>query len=236
MTPTFHVAAGEFNRALKDIAAESSRTFPEVVNGQGLALATRALKLTRKANANKIAVTLGQVASQAFGKKGQKLSRRRPKRVFAEDRRSLGYRIAVKRLLESGKSFTDKDVVDYMRKLVGARIRSAAFIASGWIYAIRTLSKLVGYKNAGVVKYSASETARMKGWAKGYAKPATRVWSGIVECEIANTALIHRDGGTSPKQVAEAGLALAFVDSVKDMRRHLQEKMGSIFAKFYKGI
>ncbi len=232
MTPTFSVAAGEFNKVLREIGAQSSRTFPEVVNGQGLALAVRALKFTKKTSAGKIAVDMGQASTRVMSKGKNSKRLKHGVREFSRERQTLAYRIVVKRMLDSGKSFTDEDVVNAVKKMTAARIRAAAFIASGWIYAIRTLSKTVGYANAKVARYGKADAARMKGMAKGYAKPATRVWSGVVECEIANTALLH-DGGPSPKAIAEQGLALAFVDSIKDMRRHMQEKVGSIFAKFY---
>jgi len=231
MRATVSTNEREFGQLLREAAAASERTYPQVVNGQGLALSVRALRNTEKAEAGKISQELGQTASQTtVSRKG----RVRFKFGFASND-TLAHRIVIARLREEGRSIPSQAEIDRMAKrMVGARRRASAFIRSGWIYAIRKLSKMVGYKDARGQRAGAGEAARMTGEAKGYARPATRVLNGIVECEIANTALIQEDGASrSPKPVAERGLERAFAESVRDMKRHLEEKLGSVFARFH---
>lgn len=231
MIPTISTNEREFGAVLREVLATSERTYPQVVNGQGLALSVRSLRNTEQAGAGKIAQELGQTASTT---KVTKRGRVKFGWAFAS-KDTLAHRIVISRLKKAGKAIPSAAEIDRMaKKMVAARRRASSFIRSGWIYAIRTLSRAVGYRDARGQRHRAGEAARMTGAAKGYAKPAQRVLSGIVECEIANTALIQEDGASrSPRPVAERGLNRAFEESVRDMRRHLSEKLGSVFAKFY---
>lgn len=229
MIPTLRTNEAEFARVLQQVAAESSRTFPEVVNGQGFALSVRALRNTEKADINQVAIELGQIATRRSVSKKGRVSFRR---VYSESRDTLAHRIVFARLKKAGKVIPGAAEMDKMAKrLRGARLKAIAFIRSGWIYPIRQLSRVVGYRDARGQRPRAREGARMTGVAKGYAKPAQRAFTGVVVCEIANTALLH-DGGRSPMPVAEKGLARAFAESVTDMRRHLEEKMSGVFRRF----
>lgn len=210
------------------VAKESSRTYPEVCNGQSLALATRALRGTQKADANRIAYELGQIATRKSVSKTGRVSFRR---VYDQSQDTLAHRIVISRLKKSGQPIPDASEIDRMAKRMrGARLRAVAFIRSGWIEAIRILSRLVGYKDARGQRPRASEGARMTGQAKGFARPAQRAFSSVVSCEIGNTALLQDE--RSPMPVAMAGLQAGFAESVKDMRTHLEEKLSGVFKKY----
>jgi hypothetical protein len=228
MRLTTSVNNAEFNRALQAAAKESSRTYPQVVNGQSLALASRALRATMKADANKIAYQLGQVATQ---KKVSKKGRVSFKRIYADTNNTLAHKIVVARLRQRGQPIPDAAEVDRMAKRMrGARLRAVAFIRSGWVYAIRTLATQVGYRDARGGRPRAGEAARMTGTQKGYAKPAPKTSGDVAACEIANTALLQDE--RSPMPVALAGLNSAFAESVRDMRNHLREKLSGVFRKY----
>lgn len=210
------------------VADESSRTYPQVVNGQSLALATRALRNTIKADANKIAAELGQVATQ---KKVSKTGRVSFKRIYEDSNDTLAHRIVIARLLEKGGPIPDAREIDRMAKRMrGARLRAVSFIRSGWIYAIRTLATKVGYRDARGTRARAGEGTRMSGQAKGYAKPAPANSGSVATCEIANTALLQDK--RSPMPVAMAGLNAAFAESVRDMKQHLTDKLNGVFKKY----
>lgn len=210
------------------VAASSRRTYPEIVNGQGLALASRALRSTEKASANDIATALGQIATERrISKKGKVTL----KRIYRTDLSSLAHILVNwKRSKKGQEKIWGTELDRAARRLIGARLRAVAFIRSGWIFAIRALSGIVGYADRRD-KLSRGESARMTGQPKGYAKPARRALSDFVTCEIANTALLSHDG-RNPYPVAEKGLAKAVQETILDMRRHMEEKLGKVFKQY----
>lgn len=227
--PTVSINQAEFNRQLTEVAQHSSRTYPQVVNAQAFAFATRAVRATEKANIAQIAVELGQIATQIFSKKGKRL--KTPRKVYRTDLSSLAHILVNWRRKKAGENMLWGDELDAKAKrMIGARLRAVAFIKSGWIYAIRTLSAAVGYGDRRD-KLSRGETAKMSGQPKGYARPARTAISSVVTCEIANTALISHDG-RNPLPVAERGTQKAMAETIADMRRHLEEKLGKVFKQY----
>lgn len=225
ITATTNVA--EFNRVLNMVAEASSRTYPEVCNGQGMALSSRSLRATKRTDPGKIATQLGQVATAIRINKRGKLVKTR---VYDKERSTLAYRIVAKRFQESGQPFTEAELDSAVKRFRAARIRSAGFIRAGWIAAIKTLSRVVGYKDARGQRVSAGEAARITGQPKGFAYPAIRKFNDLVTCTVANTALI--EDGTNPMPVAEAGLNYAFGESDRDMLQHLYDKMQPVLKKY----
>lgn len=214
----------EFNAALKRVAEKSSRTFAQSCNAKGLHLASAAIRLTEKADVNKIAYELGQVATRALSRSGAKL--KRPKRIFGDiDSNSLAYRIVASRMREKGESFTEDEIIKKAVQMRSARLRSVAFIRSGWIYAVRGLAKHVGYADQ---KHSKSDVARMRGLPKGFVVPARDSSTMVSQCTIGNSALIHHRGA-GPMGVAERGLRLAMAEVISDMLTHLAKKLNPIF-------
>lgn len=229
MTPTVIINLPEFNRLLQQCAENSSRTYPEVANGQSLAFASRAIRATEKASANEIAVELGQIATQRrVSKKTGRVSFRR---IFRTDTSSLAHIIVNWRRRKQGQNAIWGDELDEKAKrLIGARLRAVAFIKSGWIYAIRTLSRAVGYGDRRD-RIGRGETARMSGQPKGFARPARTAISSLVVCEIGNTALISHDG-RNPLPVAERGAQRAMQETIADMRRHMEQKLGRVLKRY----
>lgn len=226
--PTVTTNWPEFNRQLTEVAQHSSRTYPQVVNGQALAFASRAIRATEKANVEQIAVELGQIATQRRVSKKGKVSYRR---IFRTDLSSLAHILVNWRRKKAGENMLWGDELDAKAKrLIGGRLRAVAFIKSGWIYAIRTLSAAVGYGDRRD-KLARGETAKMSGQPKGYARPAKTAISSVVTCEIANTALISHDG-RNPLPVAERGTQKAMAETIADMRRHLEEKLGKVLKQY----
>ena len=226
---TLDLDTKEFDRALQLAVTYSDRTYPQVANGQGLALAKRAMTHTEKASADKIALFLGQIATQKKVSKKGKVSF---KRIFQKED-SVAHRIVNALLRKQGKPMVWGDELNARaRRMIGGRLKSAAFIKSGWIYVIRGLSRLVGYGDDREKGNPAG--ARMTGQAKGYVKPATSTLSGVVTCEIANTALIEHDG-RNPMPVAQAGLQAGMDESARDILKHLEEKLGPKFKELSGG-
>jgi len=231
--PTIQFNNAEFTALLRQVAnAASTRTFPESCNAKGLHLASAAIRHTEKADINRVAYEMGQVATRYVSKSAMNPKRlKRPKRIFADmDKNSLAYRIIVSRMRERGESFTEQEIVQKAVRMRGARLRAIGFIKSGWIYAVRELSKVVGYTGNQFIKYSKSDTARMTGLPKGFVRPAKPRLNGIVECVIGNSALLNNTG--NPMPVAQRGLDKAFQEVVADMKQHLENRMWKLFRSY----
>ena len=225
----------EFNAALQAVARDSSRDLPLVINSQGFHLARRALKLTKRADPDKLAVQLGQVATNygyTRGKKNVKLYRRKkPIRVFDDSTHdTLAHRLVNARRIKEGlRGIWGSELDARAKKLRTARLRSINFIRSGWIPALR---KFFRYIAKGSRAYDRS--VRQIGKPKGYGSPAPRKTMTPV-AEIANSAILPQSRFSAKKgnpfPIAKIGLDLAIRESVLDMQRHLVERFQRNFDK-----
>lgn len=221
MSASLHIAGEEFHRAAEQCIKHSERTYHQFINGQSLAVASRAIKETERANAQQIAAQLAKNVS-VKSRTSAKTGKVRNSLKYSVDQNTLAARIINARLIARGeKPIWGKELSKAARRMVGARIKAVNFIRSGWIYAVKTLSAAVGY-SAGP-----RDGARMTGVAKGYAKPARPAVNSVVSAEIANTALL-RDKRT-PLPVAERGLSAALSFVAKDMLAHLAKKLDPVF-------
>jgi len=233
--PTVTLDTTQFNTVLKEIVKQSSRTAVDVINGRLFAVVIKAIKFTKKADPDKIAQVLGQVGTQLkYTKKRDRLLRGRRSKgraVLRED--SFAARIVNARR-------RDYAGADYMlhgnaleaaaQKLIAARRRSVAFIASGWTWAVRQLIPFVKFKSGVIFNTKGIVTA---GRPKGSALPAKGASATALRQIVAsatNTALIggggrfQAKGPHNPMPIAEAGLVKALADEKFEMERHLREK------------
>jgi hypothetical protein len=224
----------EFNRVLERVYAESSRTFPEFLNGQGLKLATTAIQQTEKADTNKIAWSLGQTDRRYVNKRTGK-ALKMPKRVFGSSAASLNlYRIVNWRRVRANKKPLGGTAMSKpARALRAASLKSTGFISSGWVTAVRGLSRIAGYADRKSVTMP-----RATGDPKGYVTPATRAIDAVVSCVIGNTALLGETAARTgsrkgaPMRKAERGLSVARDLTAKDMLAHLARKLQPVLNKF----
>src|SRR3954464_12123438 len=73
----------QFNSVLELCSEETSKTFPEFVNGRALAVAFAAIRNTVKADVNKITHFLGQIATKFS--RSKKTGKLRTTRVYQAD-------------------------------------------------------------------------------------------------------------------------------------------------------
>ena len=221
MQPTFTVDSREFQRVAEALITTSSRTYPRFVNGQLYRVATLAVKLTDKANRTKIDREMGTLrsviktrSSKSGGKNGWV---RITKREIKDD--SFASRILIARHAATGKWFAKgRTIKEKAATLIAAKIRSVAFIKSGWIPSIQTLTPLVYSRGA------ALGGAKQVGAPKGYAVPARFTMSGPITGTIANTALLHQSKFNAwhgklgnPIPIAQKGLQTAMNVATRDM-------------------
>jgi hypothetical protein len=244
MTPRVSMTmnAPDFNKVLAKVNEHSERTYDAFINGQGLRVASFAVRETEKANAAKLKASLwslyGGKESAGEGKKIYKnqygsFSRRASRWSKAGGAKPMVYLLVnAARRARGEKRLAGAEMSRAAKKLVGARVRAVAFIKSGWVWSIRTLSAAVGYSAR------AGGAASVSGKPKGYAKPARRAINSTVTCEIGNTALIAESAARtgsrkgSPMTIAERGLARARDLTAKDMIAHLAKKLQPVLNKF----
>jgi len=223
----------DFNNAMKSAVRESSRSQGEVVNGQALALSIRAIRATKKADANAIRNELGQTGTKL--RRDRKTGKLKAGAKIYASKNTLAHFLVMARLWAVNAPIPDSATIDKMAKaLRAARIRSAGFIRSGWIAPINYFFKVVkGPDRRERVTY---------GGAKQYGKPkggGIRSNLGFTSnsywAEVWNSALTPKKRPPSldgnPYKIAEAGWRIAVRETTADMVEHLRKKMEKIAKK-----
>lgn len=202
-TVTFKVNDKEFQRTLKEYARVcKSRTIPEIVNTKAFFIARRAVVETEKADAGKI---------RAFFNKGTQAI--------------VGKIINFRRGQRGEKGLYGDEMKEAQAMMKAARLRSVAFIKSGWLPAIKTLSKLVPSKRGAARSEEGDRTGRAKivGQEKGKAKPATGGW--LAKAIITNMADARHDTRNALLVKGGAGLQKAIDYEEKKTREYIEEKL-----------
>lgn len=224
--------------AAQDLKETSSRSCADFINGQALKVAVEAIKQTKRSNAARIAQVLGEIGREVSfgtvsrGKNKGKTRTKRGNRIVAEG--SLAERILGARFEQTGQWGVKGDtMVERARNLIASSVRSAAFIASGWIPAFRVLRSIVYDKPSGT---TSSQGAKQYGKAKGSAKPARFSFAQKIECIIQNTALLTigkpPSKGGDPMPVAKAGLQAALDTAARDMIETLAKRLKRDLKRF----
>lgn len=163
----------------------TSRALPDVLNKKGFFIARRAVIETPKASAANIKAELGRVTKHRGGTRTMKLtaSTSRPTMSLAEA--ILRARI----YLKGGTQPTKQEMQGELLKFLSARMRSIAFLKSGWLPAIRKLESAIREKSG--LERMGYRDARQVGAAKGDAIPARPGFR--VRVIITNSASARRD-------------------------------------------
>ncbi len=226
MTMDFERA--EFNAAIAGAIKFSSRSFTEVVNGQMLSVAIKAMRHTRKVPATIIRSQLGQTAlpsnfdRKSFTAGGQAVSFTR-KSVQGKNRftgKSVAWAIVQARHKKTyGHIMPDKHAKRMADKLIKARVKASGFVKSGWVPIIRTMFRVV----KGSDRRSSSGTlreGRLKGRPKGSVIPA-RTARGLAEAVFEHSA---NNNERRALDAATVGLRKGMSEAAQDMVRHVAEK------------
>lgn len=228
MNPTIDIDVRQWQQAARELQATSKRSLPDFLNGQALAVAVRALKLTKQASRADIETELGQIATEVrTSNRGRNAGKvRRGTRVLRDD--SLAERILLAHFRDTGEWLAKgRSIMDRARALIGKRVRSISFVRSGWIPAVRKLTGIVRQKPAKAGGGIAG--AKQFGRDKGTARPA--IWKfGIMHAEIENSIPGHARGKAVDK-VATDGLRVALQESARDMIETLAKRLKKDMAK-----
>ncbi len=198
-----------FEAALKEELKHTKRTFAEALNTHAYFIARKALWHTHKADRFTIQSQLTA----------------RPQYAEAD---SLAEAILIARYrAQGGWPSSGAEFDRAIKKFTASRLRSVAFIKSGWIPAIRILETFASTKSGAAPRDS---EARIYGQEKGAAYPA--VDGEVMTAKIVNDALAKGDeGGKALHKYGEAGLDLAFYSETASIKDYIEKKLIEQFEK-----
>lgn len=233
MQPRIQLDMREFKAALRDYMRVTSKDVATVLNTKALFIARAATVTTKKADKGQIQTELqsGAVQRVKINKTGKRKGQYGKRgRVFG----TLAERILWKRAHQKGELPTYREMGVKVRRFINARKRSIAYIAAGWIPAIRILSA-AGVDRGGPRQDRSVKRrgSRMIGDATP-ARPTKRLNS---YSEIRNSAvpLKGSTGESALDKHGVAGLQKAVNREVASMRSYITKKLARTAKRFSAG-
>lgn len=193
---TFKFRTDEFTRTLRIYRQYSKRDPDTIVNTKAFYIARAAVLNTPKASAKAIR-----------------------EYVKADSGRIIGMMINKRRGSRGEKGLWGDAMAKAVGLVLAARLRSAAFLKSGWLSAIKTLEPLAEKRGAP----RADRSPKQIGKPKGYAVPA-RSGGWIAKSIIANLAQAKWDKGKAMDHGLTA-LKKAFDHETASMKEYIERKM-----------
>ena len=138
---TFKIDKTEFDRAMRAYREVSKRTPAEICNKKAYYIARRALWYTDKADSKKIAAELGSL------RKGKMRLTTRTRYTWSGKTYQAPFAaLILNARARPGQGLYGAKMTEAIQKFLAARMRSVAFLKSGWIGAIKALENFVGSK------------------------------------------------------------------------------------------
>jgi hypothetical protein len=199
-----------FDVVLAEELTHTKRTYVEALNQHAYYIARKALWHTHKADR---ATIESQLTAQ-------------PR--YAQGLDTLAEAILMARYnAQGGWPTSGAEFESAARKLIAARVRSIAFLKSGWIPAIRILETFVTSKSGAA---PIDRDAKVYGAEKGSAYPA--VDGEQMVARIVNEAVAKGDeGGKALLKWGGEGLDTAFYDEIQRMLDYIERKVREQFEK-----
>lgn len=201
----FKLDTREFDRTLSKYSTISKRDRVEIVNTKGFFIARAAIRNTPKADSNKI--------RKFFNKSNAKI---------------VGMIINAKRKAKGLVGLSGLEMEAAQLTMRNARLRSVAFLKSGWIPAAKGFEKLTKYRR-GVARNEVGEgigRAKQVGRLKGNFSPA-RDGAFLTVAKLINMAGDNKDNKGALHKFGGPALQLAINQETESMRVYIEGKMKS---------
>lgn len=192
----FKLNTREFLRTADVYAGYTRRDCRTIVNTKAFYIARRAVIETPKADSSKVRAFFNRSTRAIVGKI---INARRGKR--------------------GAKGLYGDAMVEAQAMMKAARLRSVAFLKSGWIPAIKTLQPLAEK----IGSQSTPSTVKQVGQAKGTATPAREGWKAI--SIIKNLADAKRDKKQSLHKFGGPALQRALDFETASMKSYIERKL-----------
>ena len=206
---TFRLDLTQFQQALRQYMPTCrNTTLPDELNRHGYYIATKASQNTPKVAAETVRTELGATARMSVKNSEGKSERKSvPIYLTKANKRKMSLAEAIIRskiAKRGGEQPSDSAIQDMIAKMIGSRMKSLAYLSSGWPPAIRQLFA------AAFDKPSARGVKGVKQWGtdQGKAIPAKPGWKSKVTIENSANGKSREDGealikyGTPPLQKA----------------------------------
>lgn len=211
MISTVQIDTREFDRALKQYLAVTSKTLPEAINHKAGNVAAKAYTETAKADRQKIAADLGAYYGQVMGKRGKLLKGNRILAPTDKDKLARARALFVAQLRRLGKLDSTAGITEKLPLWIKRKVGSAGFLAAGWVPAIRTLLGRLGVPLRGGQS------------AKNYGR-AIRAKDSLDPFAVIENNNTPKENKQSAERVMARGLKKAFDLETADMETYLAKK------------
>lgn len=192
VAPSIKFKDQEFNATLKKYLTYSKRDLATAINTKAYYIARRATVETPKADKTIIRRTTGEV---------------------------LGKIVNKRRGLRGEKGLYGKEMAKAVKSIMAARLKSVAFLKSGWLPSIRILEKHA--ERRGIPKMD--RTAKQHGKNKGSAVPSRLGWK--IAAQIINAASALKDKKYALELYGGPALRRAFAFETQSMRDYIARKL-----------
>jgi hypothetical protein len=209
----------EWDRVFPQYLKRTRRDFATVLNTKGFYIARRATVETPAASKSEIQALTEPRQKTVFNKRGK------PRRI----KTTAAALIVNARLAKAGKpTLKNAEARKEGTRMVKARLRSRAFLKSGWLPSIKKLEPLADRRGIPRMDKSGQQIGR----PKGFAVPAQEGWKP--SCRIQNDALpkgrtmlkrLFGNDKTGAMKVAGPALQRAFDYEVRSMKDYLARKL-----------
>jgi len=216
---SFRINTTEFDATMRRYKDFSKRDPKKICDTKAFFIARRAALETPKAAAASIKQDLGRIIVKKRQAVGMSLKTvKRFSRFGLEVQVPLAALIINKRR-GKGEGLYGAAMTEAIHAMLAARMRSIAFLKSGWLPAIRKLVGLADMRGAPRQDRSAVQL----GTDRGYAIPASEVWRA--KTTIANSADAKHDKKEALYKYGEPALQRAFDSETASMLEYMERKM-----------
>lgn len=235
MVPTIKVDTTNFERTLAEYMMYSRRTLVEAINEKAFFIARHAVHQTKKASERDIRTLFGQSIQLRPKQRGSGWMRGKKSQTSTFNTKGDRvdaplFPVIINKRRGKGRGLYGKAMQVAAQRAFNARIRSIAFIRSGWLPAIRHLEQFSKYKRGAppVGGGDAREYGKPKGGAEE-AKPgdvvAARIWNDVGSQASRSKNVDMQKRIAAVVQWGSRGLNAAFALEVSSMNDYLERKM-----------
>ena len=216
---SFRVNLTEFDSTLRRYREISKRDPKKICDTKGFFIARRAVIETQKADGAKIKGELGRGIVKKHQQVGMSL---RTVKRFSRFGLQVDVPLAaliINKRRGKGRGLYGAEMTEAIRSMLAARMRSIAFLKSGWLPAIRALVGLADTRGAPRQESGPAQVGK----AKGYAVPASEGWKA--RTTIVNMADAKHSNQQALIKYGEPALQRAFDSETKSMLDYMERKL-----------
>lgn len=210
-----------FNETLRRYLPKTSRTLPDALNTKSFFIGRRSVIETPRADKSEILALRERAVIGTGTRNGKAIT------IRESVSQTRAARIIQARQAKEGKDpLKGRELSEEVRKFLGARLRSRAYLASGWLPGIRIMEMAVDPKyRRGAPRND--RTAAVSGRPKGGATPARPGFrcTAIIENSIGIQGLRHSTQTAARDKYAAPALGRSFAYETQSINDYIAARM-----------